>query len=148
MADVFRYVGGDTKARSFPTYSSDAIEQGDLLYWDATNNAARNAETVGGADYATKKTNFANAFIGVAMEAKPAGTSRNILVAAAGDFLYDCPSGAEYDVTDMLAVGNGSAVADQTVVKDATAGNMIGRVLKLKAGAATTVLVRLVSKLA
>lgn len=146
MANTFRYLRGDTRPLSLPTLAADAIEIGDLLYWDATNNAARNAETVGGADYAAKKGNFAAALLGVALEAKPAGESRAIGVATDGDFLFACPSGAEYDVLDTVAVGTGSAVADQTVVKDATAANAIGRVIALKPSAETTVVVRLLSK--
>jgi len=148
MANTFRYLRGDTRPLSLPTLAADAIEIGDLLYWDATNNAARNAETVSGADYAAKKTAFAAAFLGVAQEAKAAGETKNVLAATAGDFQFACPSGAEYDVLDTVAVGTGSAVADQTVVKDATAANAIGRVIALKPSAKTAVTVRLLSKTA
>ncbi len=147
MANQFRYVRGDTQALQLPTYGTDTIEVGDLVWWDATNNAVRNAETVGGADYAAKKGNFAAAFLGVAMEAKSAAeANKQILVATAGDFQYECPSGAEYDVLDTVAIGNGTAVSDQSVVKDTTAANAIGRVIALKPSTAATVVIRLLSK--
>ena len=147
MANTFRLIRGEPRTIALPKYSADAIEIGDLLYWDATTNAVRNAVTVSGADYATKKANFAAAFVGVALSAHDAGSTGNVLVATDGDFQFDCPSGAKYDVTDGVAIGNGTAVANQTVVKMATAGEIIGRVLALKASAGTTVQVRIKSKL-
>lgn len=147
MADVNRYIKGDTEIKVFPVYGSDVIEIGDLLFWDGTNNAVRNAESVSGADYAAKKANFANAFVGVAMQRKEATDSAPISVATMGEFLYDCPSGAEYDVNDTVAIGNGTAVADQTVVKDATASNAIGRVTALKASSGTKVQIQILSKI-
>ncbi len=144
MANTFRLIRGEPRTIALPKYSADAIEIGDLLYWDATTNAVRNAVTVSGADYATK---FAAAFVGVALSAHDAGSTGNVLVATDGDFQFDCPSGAKYDVTDGVAIGNGTAVANQTVVKTATAGEIIGRVLALKASAGTTVQVRIKSKL-
>lgn len=147
MANTFRLIRGEPRTISLPKHPSDAVEIGDLLYWDATNNAVRNAETVSGADYATKKANFAGAFVGVALSAHEANTSGNVLVATDGDFQFDCPSGAEYDVTDGVAVGDGTAVADQKVVKTATATEIIGRVLAVKASAGTTVQIRIKSKL-
>jgi len=147
MANQFRYVRGDTNALALPKYASDAVEIGDLLFWDDTNNAVRPATNITGTDYPTKQGNFAAAFIGVALEAKAAGASGNILVATSGDFVYACPSGAEYEVRDYVAIGDGTAVANQTVVKDATASKAIGRVTASKASTGTTVTIRLLSKL-
>lgn len=146
MANKFRLIRGEPNVLSLPKYASDAIEIGDLLYYDTTNDAARNAETITGADYATKVTNFAGAFVGVAMSAHPAGNTDNILVATEGDFEFDCPTGAAYDVTDGVQVGNGTAVGDQTVVKTATAGNMIAKVIAPKAAATAYTQVRIKSK--
>ncbi|MBC7350843.1 MAG: DUF2190 family protein [Thermogutta sp.] len=147
MANTFRLIRGEPRTIALPKYAADAIEIGDLLYWDATNNAVRNAETVSGADYATKKANFAATFVGVALSAHDADTTGYVLVATDGDFLFACPSGAEYDVTDGVAIGNGSAVADQTVIKTTTAAEIIGRVLELKPSAQQAVVVRIRSKL-
>lgn len=148
MANTFRLIRGEPRLISLPKYASDAIEVGDLLYWDTTNNAVRNAETITGADYATKKANFAAAFVGVAQSMHDANTTGNVLVATDGDFQFDCPSGAEYDVTDGVAVGNGTAVADQKVVKTATATEIIGRVVALKASTGTTTVIRIRTKFA
>lgn len=148
MANTFRMVRGDGQFVNLPGYASDAIKVGDLLYWDATNDAVRPASTVSGTDYATKKSNLAADFVGVAMEAKAAGESRDVLAATAGDFQFAAPTGADTDAEplDYVAGGDGTAMADQTVVKTATAGEAIGRVLAVKATTDATVLVRILSK--
>lgn len=147
MANNFRLIRGEPRSIALPKLAADAIEIGDLLYWDATNGAVRNAETVSGADYATKKANFAAAFVGVALSAHEAGTTGNVLVATDGDFLFECPSGAAYSPTDGVAIGNGSNVSDQTVIKTTTASEIIGRVVEPKASSAQKVIVRIRSKL-
>lgn len=146
MANQFRYVRGDTKSLSLPTLTQDAIEIGDLVFWDAENSAVRSATNVPWPDYADQKANFAAAFVGVAMEAKAALVGADILVATAGDFLFACPSGDFYEPLDTVAVGNGVSIADQTVVKDTVPKNIIGRVLTVKPSTQATVLVRILSK--
>lgn len=147
MANAFRMIRGDGRVLNLPKYASDAIEIGDLLYWDATNGAVRNAENITGADYAAKKGNFAAAFVGVAYSTHDAGSTGDVVVMTDGDFEFQCPSGAAYGVTDMVAVGNGTAVGDQTVVKTTTATESIGRVTAAKASAGTRVQIRIRSKL-
>jgi len=101
---------------------------------------------VSGADYATKAANFAAAFVGVAMSSHAAGSTDNVLVATEGDFEFDCPTGTAYVPLDGVQIGNGSAVANQTVAKTATAANMIGKVIAPKAASATKVKVRITTK--
>lgn len=144
MANSVRLVRGDPQIVKLPKYANDAIDLGDLLYFDATNDAARPAENIGGADYAAKKAAFAAAFVGVAMASAAAGDTGDIPVATAGDFQFPAPGGAAYDVTDKVAVGNGTAVQDQGLVKTTTDAESIGRVIAQKPSAATSVLVRLV----
>lgn len=148
MSNKFRYVRGDTQGIKLPKYASDAIEIGDLLFWDATNNAARPASQISGADYATQKTNLAAAFIGVAAEAKAANVSGNLTVYTAGDYVFAAPSGVgtDYDVTNPLAGGDGSEMKDQTLVKDTTSGNAIARVIAAKTTSQAYVTCRLLSR--
>lgn len=146
MANMFRFIRGEPRCITLPKLAADAIEIGDLLWWDSTNGAVRNAETVGGADYATKAANFAAAFVGVALSAHDAGSTGNVLVATDGDFEFDCPSGTAYTVLDGVQIGNGTAVQDQTVVKTGTAANMLGRVLSPKTSAGTRTQIRIKSK--
>lgn len=149
MANVFRYIRGPIKEVALPAYASDAVEVGDLLYWDATNGAVRPASTIGGADYATKKANLAAAFVGVALTGKAAGATGQIVVATDGDFLMVAPSGSgtNYTVGDGVAGGDGTSMLNQTVVKDTTAANQIARVIAPKTTAQAYVTVRLLSKL-
>jgi len=146
MANNLRLIRGEPRVIALPKLAADQIEIGDLLYWDATNGAVRNAETVSGADYATKKGNFAAKFVGVALSAHEANSSGNVLVATNGDFLFDCPSGTAYDPVDYVTVGNGTVVADQTVVKTTTASEAIGRVLEKKAAAGARCVLRLLTR--
>lgn len=147
MANVFRYLRGDVRAVDLPAYAADAVEIGDLVYWDAENGAARPAETVAGANYTQKKQNLAAAFLGVALTGKPAGAAGNLLVAATGDFLFTAPSGTAYTVGEYLAGGNGTAMQDQGVVKTADAAEAIGLVIAVKASAQTAVQMRILSRL-
>jgi len=148
MSNKFRYLRGDTLGIKLPKYADDAIEIGDLLFWDATNNAVRPASEISGEDYATQKTNLATAFVGVAAEAKAAGTSGNLTVWTAGDYLFTAPSGqgTDYDVTAMLAGGDGSEMLDQTLVKTTSQADAIARVLALKTTSQTYVTARLLSR--
>ncbi len=147
MPSVFRYVRGDVRALWLPALNADTVEIGDLLWWDAANGAVRPASTVSGADYATKKANLAATFIGVALTAKPANTAGGCLVATAGDFLFDAPTGTAYTVGDGVAGGDGSNMVNQTVVRDTTAANQIAKVVQPKAASQNTVMVRVLSKL-
>jgi len=146
MANMFRLIRGEPKSLTLPKYASDSIEIGDLLFWDATNGAVRPASAVSGADYAAKVATFAGAFAGVAMSSHAANTTGDVLVATEGDFEYDCPTGTAYAPLDGVQIGNGSAVANQTVVKTATATNMVGKVIAPKASAATKTRIRITTK--
>jgi|GEM_PF-4436766 len=149
MSNTMRLVRGDPRIIRLPKFADDAIEMGDLLFWDDANGAARPAEQVSGENYAAKQTAFAAAFIGVAMVAAEAGAGGEIPVATSGDYLYPAPSGANtaYDVASMVAIGNGTAVQDQGVVKTNTVANSIGRVIAPKSTAQAFALVRIASQL-
>lgn len=149
MSNAFRVMRGPTREISLSGYSSDVVEVGDLLFWDSENAAARPVSYVDTdtySTYAAQITFLAANFAGVAMSAKAANESRNILVATDGDFLFAAPSGADTDgdVLDHVAVGSGTAVADQTVNVNAIAPeDSIGRLLAAKAITAATVQVRI-----
>ncbi len=146
MTNMFRLIRGEPRILTLPKHASDSIDIGDLLFWDATNVAVRPASAVSGADYATRVANFAAAFVGVAMSTHAPNTIGDVLVATEGDFEYDCPTGTAYGPLDGVQIGNGSAVADQTVVKTSTAANMIGKVIAPKPSAATKTRIRITTK--
>lgn len=149
MANVFRYIRGDVQALDLPAYTADAVEIGDLMYWDATTGAARPAETVAGANYAAKKLNLAASFLGVAMTAKAANQPGNVLVATTGDFLVGAPSGngTDYTVGQMLAGGSGTAMQDQGVAPTTNAAECIGVATAPKTTAQAYVQMRLMSRM-
>jgi hypothetical protein len=149
MSNTMRLVRGDPRIIKLSKLATDRIELGDLLFWDSSNAAVRPAEQVSGSDYATKQTNFAGAFVGVAMAAADAGAGGDIPVATSGDFLYPAPSGTgtAYDVAAMVGVGNGTAISNQIVVKTTTAGASIGRVISPKTTSQAFVMVRIAPKI-
>lgn len=146
MANKFRHVRGSTNPVPLTAYAADTIEVGDILWWDATNDAVRPASEVGGATYAEQKTALAAAFVGVALEAKAASEPGSVLVGTAGDYLFTSPTAVSAEPLDYVVGGDGSAIADQTVVGNATAADAIGRVLAPKATTDDTVLIRILSK--
>lgn len=150
MPNTFRYIRGDVRAITLPGRAADAVEVGDLIYWDSSNGAARPAETVAGANYAARQTALAAAFLGVAMTSKAAAAAGSITVATDGDFLFAAPSGsgADYTVGDAVAGGNGTTMQDQGVVKTTDAARAIGIVAAAKTTAEARATVRLLSRAA
>jgi len=150
MANQFRFVRGDVRAVSLPAYAADAVEIGDLLWWDAANAAVRPAEQVSGANYAAKKTNLASAFVGVALSAKAANASGDVLVATEGDFLFAAPSGPGTGIQvvgQILAGGNGTAMANQTVSAAGSTAEAIGVAVAPKSTSEEAVYCRILSRL-
>jgi hypothetical protein len=149
MANQFRFVRGDVRAVSLPAYAVDAVEIGDLVWWDATNDAVRPASVVSGANYTEKKTNLATAFVGVALSAKEAGRTGQVLVATEGDFLFAAPSGdgTGMEVGQILAGGNGTAMANQTVSAASSTAEVIGVAVASKSTSETAVYCRILSRL-
>lgn len=149
MANVFRYVRGDTRAIALPGHAADAIEIGDLVFWDAANNAVRPADKVSGSDYPAKQAAFAGARLGVAMTAKAANAAGVITVATDGDFVFTAPSGTgtAYAVGDAVGVGNGTAVVPDTVAKTTDANKTVATVIRSKTTAENNVTIRLLSRL-
>jgi len=149
MANQFRFVRGDVRAVSLPAYTADAVEIGDLLWWDAANDAVRPADQVGGANYAAKKANLATAFVGVALSAKEAGRTGYVLVATEGDFLFAAPSGdgTAMEVGQILAGGNGTAMQNQTVFKADSTAEAIGVAVAPKSTSEAAVYCRILSRL-
>jgi len=150
MANQFRFVRGDVRAVSLPAYTADAVEIGDLLWWDGIDSyVVRPASVVGGANYTEKKINLAAAFVGVALSAKAANTDGNVLVATEGDFLFAAPSGngKAFEVGQILAGGNGTAMANQAVSKADSTAEAIGVVVAPKSTSESTVYCRILSRL-
>jgi hypothetical protein len=141
-----RWRYGDTDPVMIPALEAANIEIGDLLY--QASGVARPASSL--VDLGTKSANqeaFHDAFLGVAMQASPAGSSNPIRVATSGVFEFDCLA-TTADIGDLIGVdedGAGVELMDQTVVKVGTANLAFGRCVKRLSPAGTRVLVEVCS---
>ncbi|MAT73057.1 MAG: hypothetical protein CMJ58_26535 [Planctomycetaceae bacterium] len=146
MANNMRWRYGDTNPVTLPVATDEAIDIGDLVY--VASGAAVPAS--GLADTTTKEGNqeaFHDAFVGVAMQCSPEGSTDPIRIATSGVFEFDSVS-ATYAVGALIGVdenGSGTQLEPQVVAEVATANLAIGRCAKAVDAAATRVLVDVVS---
>lgn len=146
MANSMRWRYGDTNPVTLPVGSSTLIEIGDLVA--ASGGAAVPASAL--ADLGTEPDNqeaFHDAFVGVAMQCSPEGSTDAVRIATSGVFEFDATS-ATYAVGALIGAvenGSGDALESQTVANVATANLAIGRCAKAVDPAASRVLVDIVS---
>ena len=146
MANTMRWRYGDTNPVMMPVADATVIQIGDLVYQSA--GLAKPAEMQ--ADLGTEAGNqeaFHDNFIGVAMQASPAGAVEPIRVATSGAFEFDCLS-TTAEVGDLFGAdedGAGVELMNQTVAKVATANLAIGRCAKRINPAGTRALIDIVS---
>lgn len=131
-----------------PKHVDDAVDIGDLLFWDSDTKTARPAHKVSGADYAEKTANFAAKFVGVALTAEEANRAGTVVVATSGDAVFIGPtgSGTDYQPLDYVMVGDGAVVHPQKVVKTTDETKAIGRVIHPKGSGSTETVIRILSK--
>ncbi len=149
MADALysnagRLIGGNPKAKRVPGTVASAIYAGDFLVLAASKASPASSLT----DSGTKAQNQEAAhdvFLGVSLDAKPAGDTRDVTVASAGEFKYPCASlGQAYDIGTFFGMaGTGSAgavgVADQIVEPVASAALAVGKLSRNAASGDTAV---------
>jgi hypothetical protein len=146
MANSMRWRYGDTNPVMVPVADTTIIEIGDLVYLASGLGKPASAQ----ADLGTKAGNqeaLHDGFVGVAMQASPAGSTDPIRVATSGVFEFDCVS-TTADIGDLFGVdedGTGTELVSQTIVKVATANLAVGRCAKRISPAATRALVEIVS---
>lgn len=147
MANEQRHRRFDSEVLYLPKSGSVAIEQGDLLAYDATNHVAYPASSEAWVtNLATTQANFADKFVGVAVTAAPSGTNE-VAVATDGVFEYACASATfEAGATVGPADSGASSLEDQKVVA-AVVASAIGMVVKYYGSNTTSVLLRVASKL-
>ena len=124
------------RRRVYPTTSTDVINKGDLLVVNSGN--AKPASSVSTTDA------LADAFIGVAIHAKPSTDTPEIVVGVDGVFEMDCSAlGSAANVGDAVeGVVVSGAISPQMVAVGST--NPIGKVAKAGAVGDTTLTVHLV----
>jgi hypothetical protein len=146
MGNRMRWRYGDTHPVVLPVASDTVIEIGDLLY--QSSGAALPASSL--EDLGSEAGNqeaFHDAFVGVAMQHSPAGSTDPVRVATSGVFEFDAAS-ATFDVGDLIGAdeaSNGTELEDQVVVEVATPNLAVGRCAKRVNPAANRVLVEIVS---
>jgi hypothetical protein len=117
-----------------PVDSATAILVGDFVRLDTDDIKVLSTMS----DAGTKAQNQEAAhdvFVGVALEASPAGTANNIMIATEGEYLGIDAASATYEQGAFVGPqGTGSAgavgVADQAVEAVATANLAVGRVIR------------------
>ncbi len=140
--DKMRWQYGDTNPVVAAVDSGTVIEIGDLVYLDTDDakpaSAFSYASTLG-----LTQDNFADKFLGVAMQRSRSGDTDPIRVATSGVFAMACASGT-FEVGDKLGPddnADGTALEDQQVIKVTDAARAIGKVAKRAASAVTEVLI-------
>ena len=144
MPSNFRWVHGDTTHVLAPVAAGTVIEIGDLLYYD-TNTAKPAAMQAVGTSKPVSQTNFAAKFLGVAMQASPAGSTTPIRVVTTGVFEFDCASNT-FELGTFVGIdekAGRTSLENQKLDKLATASGAIGRVCRREGTATASVQVQL-----
>jgi hypothetical protein len=146
--NVMTLVSGDPRAKRVPATTATAIQVGNHLVLTSNKAALPSAMS----DAGTKAQNQEAAhdvYLGVALDAKPAGSDDDILVASAGEHKFACAAiGSGSDIGAYVGLaGTGSAgavgVSDTLVEIVATANLAIGRLSRTAATGATTLYVEI-----
>lgn len=133
--------GNPKLIKSVATVSADVIAVGDLLWQDSSNSyAARPASAyTWDTNLATTQTSFKAVFLGVAMSAKPAGSTDTVRVATDGEHEFDIASATATIGTPMgpaKAIGN--ALENQKLVAAVITAS-ISKVTKANVSAGTKI---------
>ncbi len=134
----------------FLNKGSEAINVGDLLYWDSSNNCVRSASNFADqGSAAAQQLAMAPWFLGVAMSAALStdATTRAVRVLVDDVYEFPCDSGT-FAIGDYVSFSYSSGARNQQVVgvgNHATAA--IGRVVKRYSSATTKVKCRIMSPL-
>jgi hypothetical protein len=101
MTDKMRWRYRDTNPVVAAVASGTVIEIGDLL-WQDVDNAKPASALVNDGGYGTMAKEFADKFLGVAMQRSFSGDTDPIRVATTGVFEFDCNT-ASFELGDLIA---------------------------------------------
>ena len=127
MSDRMRWRYGDTNPVVAAVDQETVIEIGDLLWQDVDD--AKPAAMLG------DQEQFAEKFLGVAMQRSRAGDTAPVRVATTGVFEFDCLGGA-HELGDLIGAypNTAESLFAQKVVRVLEAKLAVGRVAKRQAG--------------
>jgi len=123
------------------------LVNGDLCYFDATNNLAKPANAIAwNTSLALTQADFAGSFCGVLLGEQPDGNAaRDLTFAQSGIFEFPCASAAfDYGTKISVAKQTGSALERSKVVAATTQAGTIGVVAEQYTAATTLVRVRII----
>lgn len=133
--------------RYFPVDSATVIAAGDLVYLD-TDDIKPAADIAWNSNLATTQADLANVFMGVAMEAKAAGSASTNFPVQVGPFALHrfTAASSTYLPGDLVGAdkASGNALLSNTV-ELAVAASSIGRVASRHSSASTSVLINIQS---
>ena len=124
------------RRRVYPTTGTDVIRKGDLVVVDSGNARPASVKTT--------TDGLADAFIGVALHAKPSTDTPDIVVGVDGVFEMDCSALASAANVGDAVEGSVAAGAIEKQVVAVGSTNPIGKVAKKGAIGDTTLTVHLV----
>ena len=146
MANTMRWRYGDTNPVVLPVAEGVAVEIGDLVYLDQGEAKPASALPDQGSAL-LNQYEFQDYFVGVAMQASPAGEASSIRIATSGVFEFDAAAEARGlgALVGVETEPSGDRLYDQRVETATEAAYAIGRAAKQDAAASSRVLVDIVS---
>jgi hypothetical protein len=144
MTSKFRWVHGDTTHVLAPVASTTVIEIGDLVYYDTDSAKPASLQTNQTSETANQ-TLFASKFLGVSMQASPAGSTTPIRIVTDGIFEFDCNSNT-YELGNHVGIGvktGNAGLENQKLAKLTSKDGAIGRINRREGTATTSVQVHL-----
>lgn len=150
MANKYRYRKGQQKLAAYGVASATVIERSDMLFIDTTSNEVKPASAIGfTTNIATTQAEFADNFVGIALEDSASGETDDITVDIGAESVYefDCTS-ATYNVGDLLGPSDnddaGNALDDQSL-EAAVAASSVARCFEKEEAAVTSVMAQFAS---
>ena len=146
MANTMRWRYGDTNPVMLPVSTNSVVEIGDLVYLD-TGTAKPATDLAHQGTFLLNQHTFQDSFVGVAMQASPAGEADAIRIATSGVFEFDADSSA-YELGEQLGCAENSTndgLLSQSLALSSTIGGTLGRCAKQKPLGVTRALIDIVS---
>ncbi|QDU86944.1 hypothetical protein Pla175_02980 [Pirellulimonas nuda] len=146
MPNTMRWRYGDTNPVMLAVDAGTVIEIGDLVYQETDDARPAGALADLGSE-ALNQEGLHDKFVGVAMQASPAGEAGQVRVATSGVFEFDCASGT-FEVGALIGAREntaGNALLNQTVKSAAALSSALGRCARRVNPSGTRVLVQIES---
>ncbi len=148
MANSFSYRQGQRELVKLPVATATVIEIGDIVAWHSSDSEVHPAsDEPWDTNEATTQANFADHFMGIAVESSSSSQNDDITVDISALAVYEFTVISNtFDVGDSLGVDSASnALQDQVLAAQTTATSAIARSFERKASASTLLKVKFAS---